>query len=223
MNPSPRSHGNGPAAARDGEGATTALPAGVPEPAWTPLKRGGCSFRSHQLHRVGPERLEFRPHASSFFFCGIFVFGGVIGLVIAGCAARRGDGKTAAGMGFWALLFGGAGVWCWRSLSVPIVFDRSYRAFWRDRRRPEQLAEPAELLGRYTPFDEIAALQLLSERCSSSKGGRFFSHELNLVLRDGSRVQVVDHGSAAALRREAAVLAEFLGGIPVLDRLECRR
>jgi len=50
----------------------------------------------------------------------------------------------------------------------------------------------------------------------SSKNGSYWSFELNLVLRDGRRLNVMDHGDYDALRRDADTLAEFLGR-PVWD------
>ena len=44
------------------------------------------------------------------------------------------------------------------------------------------------------------------------------SYELNLVLQDGERLNVVDHGSFDVLREDAAKLGEFLG-VPVWDVL----
>jgi hypothetical protein len=40
------------------------------------------------------------------------------------------------------------------------------------------------------------------------------SYELNLVLKDGRRINVVDHGGADKIRTDAATLADFLG-VPV--------
>ena len=56
----------------------------------------------------------------------------------------------------------------------------------------------------------VHALQLISEYVRGNKSS-FYSYELNLVLDDGSRVNVVDHGALARLRDDARTLARFLG------------
>ncbi|MDP6491172.1 MAG: hypothetical protein QGG69_05335 [Kiritimatiellia bacterium] len=60
--------------------------------------------------------------------------------------------------------------------------------------------------------------QLLSEYCRSDKSS-YYSYELNLVLQDGSRINVVDHGNKTKLREDAATLSEFLGR-PVWDAIQ---
>ncbi len=52
------------------------------------------------------------------------------------------------------------------------------------------------------------ALQLISEYVSGKSS--YYSYELNLVLDDGSRINVVDHGNLAAIREDAGKLALFL-------------
>ena len=65
------------------------------------------------------------------------------------------------------------------------------------------------------PLSSIHALQLLSEFISGSKNS-YYSYELNLVLHDGSRINVVDHGNLERLRSDASTLSQFLGK-PVWD------
>ena len=65
------------------------------------------------------------------------------------------------------------------------------------------------------PLSSIHALQLLSEFVSGSKSS-YYSYELNLVLNDGSRINVVDHGNLERLRSDASALSRFLDK-PVWD------
>ncbi len=65
------------------------------------------------------------------------------------------------------------------------------------------------------PLSSIHALQLLSEFVSGSKNS-YHSYELNLVLNDGSRINVVDHGNLERLRADASTLSQFLDK-PVWD------
>ena len=98
--------------------------------------------------------------------------------------------------------------------TVPRVFDQRLAAFWRGRRE----LTPMELVARgnsSAPLSSIHALQLLSEYISGSKNS-YTSYELNLVLNDGSRINVVDHGNLERLRSDANRLSQFLDK-PVWD------
>ena len=66
-----------------------------------------------------------------------------------------------------------------------------------------------------TPLEEIHALQLVSELCHT-KNRSYYSYELNLVLRDGQRINAVDHGRHERIRTDAQRLSDFLGK-PVWD------
>jgi hypothetical protein len=98
----------------------------------------------------------------------------------------------------------------------PIAFDIQLGYFWKGRNPPPYNfgVEPKEAL----PLPRIHALQIVSERCSSSKSS-FMSYELNLVLQDGSRRNVVDHGNLDGLRTDARELAIFLA-VPLWDATE---
>ena len=69
--------------------------------------------------------------------------------------------------------------------------------------------------GSATPLSAIHALQLVSEHVRGNKSS-YWSYELNLVLGDGSRINVVDHGNLDQLRADAQTLAGFLNK-PVWD------
>ena len=100
------------------------------------------------------------------------------------------------------------------SMSKPVVFDKRSGLFWKSWKNPEEMGFP-ETLYNCTELGEIHALQLVSEYWEGDKSS-FYSYELNLVLHDGSRTNVVDHGDLAQLRQDAKTLSEFLG-IPLWD------
>jgi hypothetical protein len=55
-------------------------------------------------------------------------------------------------------------------------------------------------------FGNVHALQIIQERVRS-KNSSYRSYELNLVLKDGSRAGVVDHGSYEILKQDAEQIA----------------
>ena len=90
----------------------------------------------------------------------------------------------------------------WRG-TQPIVFDRARGMHWKGWRTP------ASATGGVVALDEIHALQVVSERCSGHRKG-YFSYELNIVLSDGQRINVVDHGDLRRIRVDGGHLASFL-------------
>jgi hypothetical protein len=62
---------------------------------------------------------------------------------------------------------------------------------------------------------DIVALQLLPEWVVMHRS-RYWSYELNLVLADGSRVGLMDHGALEAMREDAGRLGALLG-VPVWE------
>lgn len=66
---------------------------------------------------------------------------------------------------------------------------------------------------RAIPFADVASLQVVREQVA----GEFSSYELNLVLQNGARLNVVDHSALDQLREEAARLGALIG-CPVWER-----
>ena len=63
------------------------------------------------------------------------------------------------------------------------------------------------------------AVQLLSETVVwTDTALSFNSHEVNLVLKDGSRINVFDHAMEDIIRHDARLLSKYLG-VPVWDAL----
>lgn len=178
---------------------------------WTPCKRGGSNFCTHKLASKGPGRVAFRPTFGACIFYSVFLLLGgsivVAGLrgLASGNAANPGSivggilvGLVFAGPGAAMLWFG----------TRPIVFDRTVGMFWKGWGTPQQGAAAIVDLG------SIHALQVISEYCAGKHS--FYSYELNLVLADGSRINVVDHGDLGRVRSDAGKLAQFLD-VPLWD------
>ncbi|ABW66575.1 hypothetical protein [Desulfosudis oleivorans] len=187
---------------------------------WTPARSGGASFRTHKLVAVNPDRLEFRPAGGAMLFYLIFLLAG-LGILIGFSAQKISSGGLAfdldtilpiavgavfAAVGGGLLYFG----------TLPVVFDRRNGFFWKGRTAPHEVMN-RRALKHFAGLKEIHALQLISEHCTGNKSS-YYSYELNLVLKDGRRINVVDHGSRDKLREDAKTLSEFLQK-PVWDTL----
>ncbi len=191
---------------------------------WTPLKRGGASFQTHKLVEVSPELLEFRPTVFMRIFSGVFLIPGAVAVIAAVWLAVTGSGdwKTALFLCVWGLLFGGGGALLWYFGGRRMVFDFAERVFRSGRKNSYR--DAATDTGKTIPFNRFHALQIVAEYCSDSKGPGYTSYELNLVLDDGSRRNITDHGKLGKLRRDAEILRARLK-LPLWDNshAECSR
>ena len=189
--------------------------------AWGPLYYGGASYRTHYLKFTRPERARFvtarRAQMLAFvvLFAGIGFTLGYLGATFAPSYFAEELGRTVVLL--FGLLFVGGGAINLYMDNVPIVFDKSHGYFWKNRKRPKELAE-TDQQAKYVKLDDIHAIQLLAEMLLSRR--RWFrSYELNLVLNSGERVNVVDHSDLDGIRDDADQLAKFLG-VPVWDVIE---
>ncbi len=209
--------------ARHGEGGEGFDPSVFDDPValeteWVPAASGGASFRTHRLIQPSANRVEFAPTLGAKVFYLLFLFLGS-GLLFFQLNRIRisqigfSDQVTLVPI-FVGAVFAVAGACLYWFGTTPRVFDQRFAAFWRGRRVPT----PMELVERgdsSAPLSSIHALQLLSEFVSGSKNS-YYSYELNLVLDDGSRINVVDHGNLERLRSDASTLSRFLDK-PVWD------
>lgn len=179
---------------------------------WSPLRSGGSNFQTHRLKKVHAQRMEFRCSPGMWLFGGVFLLIGIGTLIGAGFAFLHRGANTEQAMLFFlplfGLVFGGVGFYTLRSAMVPRVFDLSHGYYCRDRRKPEHSFDVSAIKD-HIRLEQIHALQLISEHVTTSKSS-YRSYELNLVLRDGSRIHVIDHGGRQALVRDAKTLSTFL-------------
>jgi hypothetical protein len=180
---------------------------------WEPLVGGGANFRTRNLVTVSSDRLEFPASLGMKAFGGVFA---LIGLVSVGVGAT---------VGSWIAVLAGAifaavGIVLFRSGTSPVVFDKRHGAFWKGRTAPYETRRHGDL-EHYAELAEVHALQILPEYVRGNKSA-YTSYELNLVLRDGRRLNVVDHGDYESLRGHAETLSVFLDR-PVWDAVRGQR
>jgi hypothetical protein len=187
---------------------------------WIPAKGGGANFCTHKLAQVGMGRVEFHASMGAKLFCLVFLLAG-LAIAVGIPALEFSKGALRLGVELlFPLLFGlvfaaigGAMFYFW---TKPIVFDRKRGFYWKGRKAPSEMYDRAALKD-CARLEDIHALQLVSEYCHGNKSS-YYSYELNLVLNDGRRLNVVDHGSRDKLRADTTTLARFLDK-PVWDAL----
>lgn len=153
---------------------------------WTPLKPGGANFTTHELREVDGALL-YRKNWKHLLFGSVFF--------ACGLGATALTSVTSA----WLLLLG-----------LPFLGVGGY-LMWPTTIRFDERARTVSLGGRTIPFSSIVAVQLLTERVSSDDSSDYDSHELNLVLSDGTRLNCVDHAGKQVLRDDLQRLRALIG------------
>ena len=178
---------------------------------WTPARSGGANFQTRKLVKVDPNRIVFRSTITALVFSLIFLLLGS-GMLIAFAVQILKTNEFSFEMETIGLLFAGcvfalAGGLLLYLYSVPIVFDKRKGCFWKGK-NPDRVGD-RRTRKNYADLKQIHALQLISEYVRGNKSS-YYSYELNLVLKNGKRICVVDHGNLSRLREDAKTLAKFL-------------
>ena len=162
--------------------------------------------------------MDFRASAGAIAFYLVFLLVGM-GVIVGFSASNISSGGFSFSMStavplLIGLVFATAGGCMLYFGAAPIVFDKRRGAFWKGRRAPYEVVNTVALK-HFAELGDIHALQLISEYCRSDNSS-FYSYELNLVLEDGGRINVVDHGDLERLQGDARTLSAFLE-TPVWD------
>lgn len=181
---------------------------------WGPLNSGGASFCTHCLKTIDHTQMEFRASWAFVLFICMFLIAGCLGVFFGSFEIYRQEGPTIATIAplVIGLVFIIISFFFTSKIFKVFIFDKKIGFCWQEYRGffKKILSQDKEQM---TPLGNIHALQLVSEYCSGNKNS-FYSYEINLVLKDGKRVNVVDHGNWQMIQQQVHELALFLG-VPV--------
>ena len=72
------------------------------------------------------------------------------------------------------------------------------------------------------PFTAVHSIQLLDEEVRNPREQMFWSYELNLVLCDGKRINLIDHRDQREIRWDAGDLSRMMD-VPIWDFIGYRQ
>lgn len=191
---------------------------------WLPLKRGGSSIRTHNFQRLSQQRLRFEVSGwvkglnavtaaflvfISFFFIGDHMANNDILL-------QQNDWYMISASLIIGILFWYLSGW----FVKPRSFDKNFGYYWRGQ-PTGKTQNPRHKGDDLTRLSDVYALQILYEVITTDKTS-YKSYELNLVLRNHSRVNVLDHGDYKELSQNAKTIAEFLN-VPIWDAVAAQK
>lgn len=172
---------------------------------WLPLAPGGANFKTKLLTKTNSYRYQFEPSVGALIFYWSFVLMG-FGVTVWGYFSDESMATIICGAIFAIL-----GAFMLTSQTKPIIFDKGKGLFWIGKSPPRSRLVKQSKKQKSANIPDIHALQILKEYCRGSNRSRgYYSYELNLVLKDASRIHVIDHGKYDSLKQDSETLAEFL-------------
>jgi hypothetical protein len=213
--------------------AKRVVPEGVQDPiagriSWQPLSKANSNMRTHRLVELGPDILAFKATGGAIgFVLAFIVIAPLIAMVVLVGAVASGEGNAIVVtlcLGA-AAAFATFGTVMLRFATRPRVFDGQAGWYVRSRISPRLLSRRDKTYTHGVPFDQIYALQIICEftkyrqrhgtiHLAGKVERGYWSYELNLVLKNRKRINVVDHGDLGALLKDAEALASLLG-VPI--------
>ncbi len=186
------------------------------ETQWSPLKPGGTNTTDFKFSKISSNRVEFKASPKLYIAVGAFFILG-IAAIIKFSMEPNGSLLFYGGIGLGIILIL-TGISKLIRMGKPPVFDLEKGYFWKDQKKPDKDLKTSSTQCR---IENIHAIQLIQERIQSggsSGSSSFYSFEMNLVLENGSRLNVVDHGTLSRIRKNANQLSNFLD-VPVWDAI----
>ena len=155
-----------------------------------PLLHGGTSFCDRRLSFEGRRRVRLSPTLGPLlFFIPFLAVGGVTAAL--GVAQKE----------FFLVFFG----------AFFLLIPTAMLCIFIGRRMCFDLITGRFIIGkRIVEFSQIAALQVIRKVCHRNKGGKYECWELNLVLDDASRINLLNHANNKRFTEDANRLAEAL-------------
>ena len=177
----------------------------------SPLNSGGASFKTNVLIKESNSKILYKPSIGAAIFGFIFIAIG-LGVLFFGIYPLFGNNFNFAEVEWFLLIFGlifaTAGGFMYYMFYMPRVFDKQigyyYKAYKFKIHNSNKSASKSQI-----PLNSIIAIQLIGEHVKNDKGS-YKSFELNLVLKDESRKNVVDHGNLKSIISDAEILSDFL-------------
>lgn len=170
---------------------------------WKPVGVGGSNFKTHFMEE-GDGRIVLK--ATVLYKCmSIIPF--IFSVLFAYLGYQEGKWWLYGLSILTCLMF----IYFLKNILRKKVFDKGIGLYWEGRNQ----LKPSN---RSHDFSDIYAVQLLEEYCESSSKNRagYMSYEINLVMSDLSRINVIDHGDLDAARRQAQSIGK-LAVSPVWD------
>lgn len=180
-----------------------------------PLSGGGSNFGTHVLTQQSSSKLMYKPSigAALFSFAFFAVGLGVLFFALYSISQPTSltDNKDVM-LIIFGLVFTCTGGFLFYYFYMPRVFDKQLGVYYKAHKAKIHNTQRTDSKNQVS-LKSIVAIQIIGEIVQGDKG-RYQSFELNLVLYDSSRRNIVDHGNLKSIIDDAHIISEFLN-IPI--------
>jgi len=180
---------------------------------WEPLKHGGQNYKTHKLTKLNNNSLSYKASSFNLITSGLLTFGPLLFFILLPIFKEDHKGFEFPIVLLLILLTAG-GIYSFYLGLRPNVFDKKTGFYYKSYKIPTSRSNSKERKG-WISLDEINALQIIKERVKT-KNSSYKSYEINIVLSDGERFNIVDHSSYNTIKEDAKTIADFLG-VPYWD------
>ncbi len=171
---------------------------------WTPLNRHVANFITRKLIKKSFNQMQFEATLELKIFCLLpAVFGIFIGMAFS-------DSFNIV-IFITCIILILAGLLLYFFNTKPIIFDKNKGYAWKGKIEdyPYQIMKNNKI--KCIILNQVYAIQLLR-----SSAEWVVSYEINLILKDGNRYDIIGHNDLKAIKEDAEKLSNFLQ-IPIWD------
>lgn len=178
---------------------------------WTPVTPGGSSFKSHKLVETDEQILQLIGSRMAYAMGLTFILPAVFVVMIAVYMGSIGLGLMIG------LVFALFAVLMIDKYTIPNIFDKRVGLYWKGRLSiRDRLFTGKKIVS--INLKDIKAIQVLKEEVQTEEAP-YTCYEINLVLINNERHNVVQYGDEFPTISDAKRIADFLD-IPVLNNFE---
>lgn len=179
---------------------------------WESITSKGSSFYTQKLVKYANGLIKVRPTAKQVLFNLRFIWSGLLSLLVA-------FGLYVVLENYISILpaiIGGIFLW----FGVNNMRQREIVIFDLDT---AQFSKEEEDESRVVPFSQIYGLQLIEVynkegRTNMGDSDRYYNYELNLILENGDRINIMSHGDKNEMIKDTKMLAAYLS-VPIWHKV----
>jgi len=189
---------------------------------WTPLVSGGISIKTRRLVKVGNDRIVLKTTARLYILFMLFIAVGCFTMFLAFYGEGNGNPILVFLIGLVLFMIG---IYLLLRQTKKITLDNHLKAMWQGKENPAKMINPSGIDG-YVSLNKLHAVQILKELVEndtsddesgfSTKNNDYFSYEINLIMNDGKRINIVDNAHKQSINTQAYAIADLFK-IPVWD------
>ncbi|MBQ9788208.1 MAG: DUF3592 domain-containing protein [Lentisphaeria bacterium] len=177
------------------------------------LKTSSVSFQSEKLH-FSRHYVKVIPHLINYIFFGMFAVAGLIAAVLFFSQTEVVPKILCGAVGVIFSLIGWIGMFSHKFFPKAEIDLINKKFYPKGKKKYLSSLNRGEMLE--IPLEEFKFLRILKKIASHDKGGTYECYELNIVINEDNRYNILNHGNLKNLHADGMRLAKILN-LPLLN------